>query len=111
MADEILVNSKFTQRIFHDSFPSIPIAPKVVYPGINLAKYTVSNVKSGDMGQLGLPESLLQRPFILSINRFEGKKNLPLALDTFHKLRSSGKSLTLVLAGTYVASNSQGSTE
>jgi alpha-1,3/alpha-1,6-mannosyltransferase len=40
MADEILVNSKFTQSIFKQEFPWISKVPKVLYPCVNIDSYT-----------------------------------------------------------------------
>src|SRR5947209_10597903 len=39
MADKIVVNSKFTQGIFRESFPSITQGPQVLYPGIHFDSY------------------------------------------------------------------------
>ena len=39
MADEIVVNSKFTRSIFKEAFPSIKKLPLVLYPGIRLESY------------------------------------------------------------------------
>lgn len=38
-ADVILANSKFSARITKLNFTSLRVAPKVVYPGINIAAY------------------------------------------------------------------------
>ena len=38
-ADVILVNSKFTARVFKSYFKSITHAPRVIYPGINISAY------------------------------------------------------------------------
>ena len=43
-ADTILVNSKFTARVFKEHFCSIRTIPRVVYPGINLDAYKPVNV-------------------------------------------------------------------
>ncbi|KAF9533647.1 alpha-1,3-mannosyltransferase ALG2 [Crepidotus variabilis] len=99
-ADVILANSLFTSRVFKSYFPSISKLPKVVYPGINLAAYDRKHATSG-------PEvtsvSSSQRQ-ILSLNRFEGKKNIMLALEAFAlllKKRQDLNDLRLVLAGGY----------
>lgn len=44
----ILVNSKFTGRVFKAHFPSIGAAPTVVYPGINLAAYAAGSADLAD---------------------------------------------------------------
>lgn len=38
-ADLLLANSQFTAKVFLAHFPSIDRKPRVVYPGINVAKY------------------------------------------------------------------------
>ncbi|KAJ3525831.1 hypothetical protein NMY22_g10411 [Coprinellus aureogranulatus] len=98
-ADIILANSKFTARVFKRYFPSIYHDPTIVYPGINLDTYeadyddTDPNVRS----------VVSDRPTLISLNRFEGKKNIILALKAFAKFKARGShpSLRLVLAGGY----------
>ena len=46
LSDVILVNSKFTARVFQTHF-SIPRIPRVIYPGINFSAYDAV-IKSGD---------------------------------------------------------------
>ncbi|KAF8968235.1 mannosyltransferase [Flammula alnicola] len=99
-ADVILANSKFTARIFKSYFPSITQTPQIVYPGINISAYE-AQVDHTDPDIMAVASS---RPTLLSLNRFEGKKNAMLALQSFALLQSRhtnlGK-LRLVLAGGY----------
>ncbi|EKM56086.1 glycosyltransferase family 4 protein [Phanerochaete carnosa HHB-10118-sp] len=103
-ADVILANSKFTARVFETHFPTIGSTPAVVYPGINLAAYdnVVTDGSDADVAQVRS-----DRPTLLSLNRFEAKKNVPLAIDSFAALRkklNSGSKLAnlrLVIAGGY----------
>ncbi|KDR81960.1 hypothetical protein GALMADRAFT_90454 [Galerina marginata CBS 339.88] len=98
-ADVILANSSFTARIFKSYFPSITQKPRVVYPGINISAYEVPVKYSGDVIAVISP-----RPTFLSLNRFEGKKNVMLALKAFGLLKSKRPDLghwRLVLAGGY----------
>lgn len=125
-ADVILANSEFTSRIFKANFPSIPSTPKVVYPGINLSAYEVSFVDTTDpdiaqvtsyvsspyFGIMYLTYAVhSDRPTLLSLNRFEKKKNAALAINAFALLRaqlpsdSSAKDIRLVLAGESSSSN------
>ena len=93
MARTILVNSKFTQNIFTQSFPLIKKwyptyeAPEILYPAINEDKYILSK----DAGSI---EKLLKRNdlyssegkstmILTSLNRYERKKNINLALESF----------------------------
>ncbi|XP_057853789.2 uncharacterized protein LOC131063849 [Cryptomeria japonica] len=76
MADLILVNSKFTASVFAKTFKSLHakgINPNVLYPAVNV-------------DQFGPPRAYL--PKFLSINRFERKKNIELAILAFATVMS-----------------------
>ncbi|KDO46953.1 hypothetical protein CISIN_1g044616mg, partial [Citrus sinensis] len=68
MADMILVNSKFTANTFANTFKKLHargIRPAVLYPAVNVDQLN-----------------------FLSINRFERKKNIDLALSAFAMLQN-----------------------
>ncbi|PON31624.1 Glycosyltransferase subfamily 4-like, N-terminal domain containing protein [Parasponia andersonii] len=77
MADLILVNSKFTASTFANTFKHLDaqgIRPAVLYPAVNVDQF--DEPKSSKLN-------------FLSINRFERKKNIDLAITAFamlHKL-------------------------
>ncbi|KAF9559587.1 mannosyltransferase [Agrocybe pediades] len=99
-ADVILANSKFTARVSKSYFPSIKQTLRVVYPGINISAY-MSPINLTDED---IMEITSQRRTLLSLNRFEGKKNILLALKAFALVRnrvSDTTRLRLVLAGGY----------
>ncbi|ESK95858.1 glycosyltransferase family 4 protein [Moniliophthora roreri MCA 2997] len=100
-ADRILANSKFTSRVFKTYFPSIMQEPTVVYPGINIQAYT-PEINPSDSDIVAIASN---RPTLLSLNRFERKKNAELAVNTFAKLcsriKEHSQSMRLVLAGGY----------
>lgn len=121
-ADKIMVNSEFTQKHFIRSFYRLRRAPRVVYPGIDLKTYETSAVESSVSKLLAeaQPPSPVQksiheivaakdRPTIISVNRFEAKKNVSLALDAFAGLRkdlaksseADGSRHRLIVAGGY----------
>ncbi|CAO1619312.1 unnamed protein product [Parajaminaea phylloscopi] len=121
-ADKIMVNSEFTQQHFIKSFYRLRRAPRVVYPGIDLSAYDEATIKVSAKKLLGgesAPTSVQRgihdivagtdRPTIISVNRFEAKKNVALALEAFAGLRkeqaSSGDGAAsrfrLVIAGGY----------
>ncbi|KAG8861246.1 Alpha-1,3-mannosyltransferase-like protein [Tulasnella sp. 330] len=86
-SDILLANSQFTSQMFKKSFPSVDQDIRVVYPGINIAA---------------------TQPTLVSMNRFESKKNVKLALEAFALLLQSKsstdpalKNVRLVLAGGY----------
>ncbi|KAI0781471.1 mannosyltransferase [Trametes elegans] len=103
-ADTILVNSRFTARVFEKHFPSIHTTPRVVYPGINLEAYTGLRIDRNDPD---VAKVLSPRPTVVSLNRFEQKKNINLALDAFGLFRTitqdwvGARKPRLVLAGGY----------
>ena len=78
-AHRILVNSHFTATQFHHTFPRLQgITPEVVYPGVDMVSYR-------DLGKSTKgPDTPLT---VLSINRYERKKNLALALQALVLLR------------------------
>ncbi|OMO74751.1 Glycosyl transferase, family 1 [Corchorus capsularis] len=74
MADLILVNSKFTASTFAKTFKHLHargIRPDVLYPAVNVDQFEV-------------PHSYKLN--FLSINRFERKKNIELAISAFSAL-------------------------
>ncbi|PSR96447.1 Alpha-1,3/1,6-mannosyltransferase [Actinidia chinensis var. chinensis] len=76
MADLILVNSKFTASTFANTFKHLDtrgIKPTVLYPAVNVAQFD---------------EPHSSRLNFLSINRFERKKNIDLAISAFAMLHT-----------------------
>ena len=131
MADIIVVNSQFTRRIFYSTFPQL--AHKnvhVLYPSLNtrffdsmldqsargnLPKET-SNAELNRENTRELAKAEHKRFILLSINRYERKKDLRLAVESMAVLRSKMSSAAefaechLILAGGYdvrVAENVQ----
>lgn len=102
-ADRVLVNSKFTRRIFRETFKRLDIIPDVLYPSINTKFFDTTIIS--DNNELNLKFS--KESFIfLSINRYERKKNLKLAIEAFHQLkfllnRTEWDKCHLILAGGY----------
>lgn len=97
MADLILVNSKFTAATFARTFRGLHargIEPSVLYPAVSVEQFH---------------EPHAYKLNFLSINRFERKKNLDLAISAFALLRSivsmlpgdALKEATLTVAGGY----------
>ncbi|XP_058109290.1 uncharacterized protein LOC131252651 [Magnolia sinica] len=98
MADLILVNSRFTASTFAKTFKRLDargIRPSVLYPAVNVEQFD---------------EPSAYKLNFLSINRFERKKNIDLAISAFAMLHAfdgdilQGHNLaevTLTLAGGY----------
>ncbi|XP_075442532.1 alpha-1,3/1,6-mannosyltransferase ALG2 [Ascaphus truei] len=102
MADCILVNSHFTANIFKNTFSSLAhIQPDVLYPSLN-----VNNFESAIYEDLSDLVPVGRNLVFLSINRFERKKNIKLALQALCVLHGRLNSqdwgkVHLILAGGY----------
>ncbi|XP_049752614.1 alpha-1,3/1,6-mannosyltransferase ALG2 [Elephas maximus indicus] len=102
MADCIVVNSQFTANVFKNTFKTLShIDPDVLYPSLNVTGFDSA-----------VPEKLddlvpKEKKFLfLSINRYERKKNLKLALEALVELRGRLTSqdwdrVHLIMAGGY----------
>jgi alpha-1,3/alpha-1,6-mannosyltransferase len=93
-SDRIVVNSKFTRSVAGNVFPSLHDALSVIYPCVSDPDQNSSRPK----------EILWNNKFkiLLSINRFERKKDIGLAIRAFKSLTpAERKSTRLILAGGY----------
>ena len=103
-ADLVLVNSKFTQEVFAAAFPSITRQPTVLYPTVSLAALPAEE-SAEERECLPLPEADRARRLVVSLNRFERKKDVMLALEAYAVLRdrhpAAYAQTRLVLAGGY----------
>ncbi|MDH5324851.1 MAG: glycosyltransferase [Gammaproteobacteria bacterium] len=93
-AHKVVANSRFTATTVQEYFPGLK-TPEVLYPGIKLEPYLSIEPVNADHTQ-GL--------IFLSINRYDPKKNLPLAVKAMAQLREILPSKTfstvrLILAG------------
>lgn len=99
-SDVIVVNSNFTRSVFADAFPLLRgIRPKVVYPCVDVGV-------SDDHSKHGQSQQRLwsDKKILLSINRFERKKDVGLAIRAFSRLgQSHRQGARLVIAGGYDA--------
>ena len=91
-ADGIAVNSKFTRAIFRHTFSSMRLRDlKVIYPCVDT-----------DTSELGNTHAMLwkNKKVLLSINRYEGKKNLALAIKAYAGFSPEERNMAkLVIAG------------
>ncbi|KAH7320802.1 family 1 glycosyltransferase [Stachybotrys elegans] len=93
-ATAVAVNSGFTQRVVAQTWPRLAarIKTNIVYPCVDTAKADDDTEDFGDDG----------RTLILSINRFERKKDIALAIKAFAAIPAAKRSDTrLILAGGY----------
>lgn len=79
-ADKIYVNSKFTKSICEETFPSLARSTQlnVLYPTLQTDSLDNAEIVSSD-----IPEKF--KYVFLSINRYEIKKNILLAVEAFSK--------------------------
>lgn len=106
-ADVVGVNSKFTGKVFREAFPKLRnVSTEVLYPAINLDDFIppleVGEKKGKGKGKIRL----------LSMNRFERKKNIDLAIKMMGVLKEELKKevferLELVVAGGYDERNKE----
>ncbi|KAF1990817.1 glycosyltransferase family 4 protein [Aulographum hederae CBS 113979] len=101
-ADTIVVNSKFTASVFAKVFPALrDRRPGVVYPCVDVS--SAKDVKANDEPPLWKGTKIL-----LSINRFERKKDVALAVRTYAALSATERKATrLVVAGGYDPRNAE----
>lgn len=103
-AHQILVNSKFTAGVFRDTFKRLRVQPDVLYPTMNTDIFdTTTPLPVNQILTLEFPDDSI---IFLSINRYERKKNLKLALDAMSELMkylsaSEWSHVYLVMAGGY----------
>lgn len=99
-ADSIVVNSKYTRSVFRKTFPAYNQRPlKVVYPCVDTKD---SSIPSNP------PSIWPGKKILLSINRFEAKKNLDLAIQAYSGLSQDERSRArLVIAGGYDPMNQE----
>ncbi|CAL8134668.1 unnamed protein product [Orchesella dallaii] len=103
LADKIVVNSLFTRYVFQETFRGINTTPDVLYPSINTKLFDETMKSKQALKQL---DNINSKYTFLSLNRFERKKNIALAIRTLKKLRTcvdeeEWGSVHLVLAGGY----------
>ncbi|KAH8728687.1 hypothetical protein GQ44DRAFT_757107 [Phaeosphaeriaceae sp. PMI808] len=93
-SDTIVVNSNFTKSVFAKAFPSLKRrSPGVVYPSVDTAAGEIIAIAKAPWPG---------KKVLLSINRFEKKKDVALAIKAYAGLSSEErKNARLVIAGGY----------
>lgn len=108
----IVVNSNFTLKVFYDNFNILrkycKHRPRVLYPSIQEKSFVKSKGFKVTIGELLGKEELDGKSnlrIITSLNRYERKKNIDLALKSFayfkHKCEDLSAESVLVIAGGY----------
>lgn len=115
--DYVFVNSIFTRKVYIETFRRIIIDaakypltlsyPEVLYPPVNLEDIPSEKECENYFSNSKIPQQLNRAPnvpFFLSLNRYERKKNIELAIKSFAILRDQckpGEKLFLVISGGY----------
>lgn len=102
-ADRILVNSGFTKGVVEQVWKGLggPEGLGIVYPCVDTGKHgKKSYEKKQSVGEDEGEEMWKEKNVILSINRFEKKKNIELAIRAYARLAASDREQSrLVIAG------------
>jgi alpha-1,3/alpha-1,6-mannosyltransferase len=111
MAHTTLVNSNFTQGVYVNAFPLIQKyftnkTPKVLYPAINPKNFEVTPDYNESLVEVLKGHQISEKTRIItSLNRYERKKNIGLALKSFAHYLTAFKPKDveplLVIAGGY----------
>ena len=103
MADRILVNSRFTLNIFRQTFTSLESKyVDILYPSINTDNF---DSMKPDRTLFNFYDP--SKTYVLSLNRYERKKNINLAIETAHYFRehyyeySWSDNVVFIIAGGY----------
>ncbi|XP_012275658.1 alpha-1,3/1,6-mannosyltransferase ALG2 [Orussus abietinus] len=103
-AHKIFVNSLYTRKVFKNTFKKLDVEPEVLYPSFNTNFFDKTRIVSLERTlDRKLPEKSI---ILLSINRYERKKNLPLALEALAQLKhfltdEEYKRVYLIMVGGY----------
>ncbi|KAK4052997.1 Alpha-1,3-mannosyltransferase-like protein [Microbotryomycetes sp. JL221] len=107
-ADKILVNSEFTSQVFQTVFKPLNRIPRTIYPAVDVEQFQRNQKEKEDFTKdsevewlVRIDENNKDVQTLLSINRFEKKKNLSLAVDSFNLVLKKQSNLRLILAGGY----------
>ena len=104
MAHKIYVNSVYTSNVFRNTFKRLHVKPEVLYPSINTDFFDKTRIISLErVLDKKLPSDSI---VLLSINRYERKKNLGLAVEAIAELKKyltdeEYQKVYLIMAGGY----------
>lgn len=98
-ANLILVNSNYTKEVFGKSFKllnALGVSPEVLYPALDLSKFEKVDKNEEFVKSL-------VKPYFFSLNRYERKKNVNLAIEAYAELKKldPNTKYKLIIAGGY----------
>lgn len=86
LADVIFVNSLYTESVFKRVFPALKDRHlEILYPSLNIGFFDSQNEDDCEIEVLSEISPQFEHIF-LSLNRFEEKKNIELAIRSFGKI-------------------------
>ncbi|CAN6674657.1 alpha-1,3/1,6-mannosyltransferase Alg2p [Trichomonascus vanleenenianus] len=91
-ADVMVVNSKFTRGVFN-SLWHMAREPEVIYPCVD--------TEVSPEFELSVEHIVAGKKMVISVNRFERKKNIGLAIEAFSKITAKYPETMLIVAGGY----------
>lgn len=105
-ADKIVVNSAFTRQKYKETFKWLTNKPDIIYPCVDISVIPEDKINKMDQllfDKLVGAKSGAKSQFYLSINRFERKKNIELAIKSFGLSEESETdgNCKLIIAGGY----------
>ncbi len=120
-ADTIVVNSQYTASVFKSVFPSLHARPlAILYPPVNILAFqqrpslppSPLPPEADDAETRALMHALTFPCVFVSINRYERKKNIALALEALafvqkHLSPAAFRDVHLVIAGGYDDNNNK----
>lgn len=104
IAHKIFVNSCYTSNVFKSTFKRLKIKPEILYPSINTDFFDKTRIVSIErVLDRKLPDDSI---ILLSINRYERKKKLSVAIEALAELeklltKEVYKRVFLIMAGGY----------
>lgn len=87
MSDKIIVNSNFTKGVFSKTFKFIKQIPEVIYPCVDMNQELIQT-EDDVVAEKEVKSFFKGHKFFISINRFERKKNIDLAIKAYHKFKA-----------------------
>lgn len=97
-ADEVVVNSNFTKSMYKKTFNYMNKNPGVIYPCVDTEAVPIPELDQNIGDALIGPEE----KFYLSINRYEKKKNIELAIESYAEaMKRASDKFKLIIVGGY----------
>lgn len=90
-SNKIYVNSEYTRSVFQKHFKLLnksKVKTDLLYPAIDFTKFDGESEKR-----------IIEEPYFVSLNRYERKKNINLAIEAFAKMKRTDDKFLVVAGG------------